>query len=465
MKKFIALAFTLVLLALGSIIAITAEINSDKDTVTHTEKIIWGEPSIAEGATVKSVSHYNNYLIWDSVYTAGGNTNTNYKFHTTKHYSNSKPGLSGFLLQSDIRYGFDLQTPASEQTGIARIYKELYDSLDYEEQGSTTVRLADYYEFYPLSVNINIPTAFFNADVERISSGHNIISTVESDKVKIYNDICEFFKIPVLDSEYVDINVSKHRGNSVGFGHGWSDKSNDVYSMYTRSAYTDKACYISVNNRTENGSIMDFSNIPGGYGIYALPYEGAKLKSDELAMVYTLDEDTVVNYMAVSNDSTKLLLTLVENEASYFEVIDIATMTQIQKFKINDGSHYIVYPNDGFIAYEFENHVAVIEEKSGVYSLVFVADKFPTEQTDTKYFYFRSGAALDFDGERLIVVDNLYFTGDNYDRCGFFMAVYDKDGLQYFGEYESSLDANFKAATQYSFSCRPLGYFEVNWNK
>lgn len=465
MKKFIALILALVLLSLGAVIAVAASVNKNKDTLTHSERTIWGDPAFAEGAEVKSISHYQNHLVWESLYTVGEGTKTDFKFHFGKHYTNSRPRLSGFILDSDIDFGFNLSLPASEQQGLAKVYKELYDSLDYDEMGEKNICLADYYDYYPLSITINLPTLVWNARSDSFSSGRVISNVNTQNDKEIYDDFCEFFKIPVLDTEYVDITVTKHRRpNSVGFGHGWSDNSTDIYSLHSHATYTDKVCYIYVNNRTENGNIMDFSNVPGGYGIYALPYEGAKLKTGELAMVYALDEKSRVSYMTVNEDYTRLLLTVVEDGASYFEVIDIATMTRLQKFKINDGTHYIVYPNEDFVAYEFEKHIAVIEEKGGLYSLAFVTDKFFDDHTDTEYFYFRSGAALDFDGERLIVVDNLYFTGGWQDMCGFFMAVYDKNGLQYFGEYSSSLDANYDASTQYSFHCRPLGYFDVRWN-
>jgi len=466
MKKYIALTLALVLLSLGSIIAVGRDINKDKDSVTYSEKVIWGDPTIAEGVVVKSASHYQNHLVWNTNHTIGGDTETEYKFHFTKHYSSSKPSLSGFILHTDIAYGFDIRKPASEQFGIARVYKEFYDSLDYDEKGSKIIKLADYYDYYPISVNVNLPTLFLNATVDSFSENRNVISTArdQNDK-KVYDDICNFFKIPVLDSEYVEISVSKYHGNNVGFGHGYSDKATDVYSMYTSSTYTDKACYIYVNNRTDIGNIMDFSNIPGGYGIYALPYEGAKLKSDELAMVYKLDEETLVSYITVSADNSKLLLTVSEDGASYFEVVDIATMKQLQKFKISDGSHRIVYPNDRFTVYEFDDHIAVIEEKDGSYELVFAADKFSDENADEEYFYFRTGAALDFDGEKLIVVDNILTDQTWYDKCGFYVAVYTKDGLQYFGEYESSLDANLLSSGNYGFNCRPLTSFEVKLNK
>ena len=73
---------------------------------------------------------------------------------------------------------------------------------------------------------------------------------------------------------------------------------------------------------------------------------------------------------------------------------------------------------------------------------------------------------MDFDGERLVIVDNISSDGSGwYDKCGFFVAVYDKDGLSYYGEYESSLDANWSSSNHYEFNCQPLTGFEVKWGK
>lgn len=467
MKKLIAIVLTLALLSVGAIVAVANGVNANKDTLTHSENAVYGNRTVADGIAVRCLSHYDNHLVWESLYTVGGKTETEFDFHYGNYYVNGKPKLSGFIMHNGIHYGFNTTIPASEQRGISKVYKQLYDSLNYEEEGSATVRLADHYDYYPLDIHVNLPVLYWNADSYSADSDYyGFSSSSIGNNRETYDKICEFFKIPVLEEEYVDINVKKHR-NGMGFGHSFSEESADNYSMSSCSTYTDKVCFIYISNRTEGGEIMDFSNIPGGYGIYAMPYNGGKLNADGLSMVYALDEKTVVQYMTVSNDGKKLLILLHENGGTYLEVIDIETMTRLQELKIYGESYHTVFPKDGFIAIEFQSKIAVIDELAdGRYDLKFVADKFDYTHTDREYFYLKTGAAMDFDGERLVIVDNISSDESGwYDKCGFFMAVYGKGGLLYYGEYESSLDANLSTANHYNFNCQPLTNFEVKWRK
>lgn len=464
MKKYIALTLILALVSVGTVTVIATAVNTDKDTVIHTEEVIYGDSSVIKGVKVTSQSHLHNNLIWNSVYTVGGDTETEFSFHNIKKYSDGKPQFSAIVIHSGINFGFDINKPATEQTGLAMLYKELYDSLDYEEEGNLTVRLADCYEFYPIDVNVNLPNVFFSANINDFEDNSFFISTVEGQQEKlVYDKICEFIKIPVFEDEYLDIHVKKHRGGTVGFGHGYSDKATDHYSISTQSTYTDKVCYFTINNKTEQGQIMDFSHIPGGYGIYALPYGNFALHANELSMVYKLDEAVTVNYMTVNDEQTKLLLSVVENNITYLEIIEIETMTQLQKIAVSEGQHFIIYPEEGFIVYEFADTVAVVEEQNGEYALKLTSNKFDTSAFSDQPFYFKLGAAFDFDGERLIMVDNIWFEDGWYDKCGFFIAVYGEDGMLYYGKYENSLDTNAQATYHYSFNCQPMNNFEVKW--
>lgn len=464
MKKYIALTLALFIISAAAIVTIATAVSADSDRVAYTEKAVFGDKSVADGVRVTSSSHYKNHLIWDSVYTVGRDAVTNFEFHQLKKYNNGKPHFSALIIHSGINFGFNINKPASEQTGLAKLYKELYDTLDYEEEGNLTVRLADCYEFYPIDVNINLPNIHLSTNSNDFEDDSFFISTIEGQKAKsVYDKICEFIKIPVLEDEYVDIHVKKHRGNSVGFGHGYSDKAADYYSFSTYSTYTDKACYFTINNKTEQGKTVDFSHIPGGYGVYALPYGDSTLRANELSMVYKLDDGVTVNYMTVNDEQTALIMSIIENGVTYLEVVDLATMKRLQKVEIYEGQSFIIFPMDGFITYEFADHVAVVEERDGVYELKFVCEKFDDGIGDTEPFYFKSGMAMDFDGERLVIVDNLHMDSGWYDKCGFYIAVYGKEGLLYYGEYESSLDANAQAAYHYTFNCQPLRNFEVEW--
>lgn len=42
--------------------------------------------------------------------------------------------------------------------------------------------------------------------------------------------------------------------------------------MNTESVITDDTCFFWFGNRTDNDRLVDTSRIPGGYGVYMLPY-------------------------------------------------------------------------------------------------------------------------------------------------------------------------------------------------
>ena len=73
-------------------------------------------------------------------------------------------------------------------------------------------------------------------------------------------------------------------------------------------------------------------------------------------------------------------------------------------------------------------------------------------------------AAMDFDGERLILADILLETQyRTMQTCGFCLAVYDSTGLLYYGEYDSSLSVN-PNTSYYSDNCFPES-LTVSWQK
>lgn len=456
MKKLIALIFILVPLSFGVITAITVDINKNKDTVTYTEKTLYGDASFANGAVIQTSSTYQNHLVWDSVYTIGEKSETDFNFYFNHHYKNSKIDVTTFFLDNSVGISLNLNVTAAEQSGLSKLVREIYDSLKYGEEKSTTVKLSDYYEYYPLEINLHLQSLNLNISEDSFASGNSLYTVSDQNEKKIYEDIRSFLKIPVIENEYVDVSVHKHSTGTTGLGFSYADKSADHYSMSSLSVHNENAIYFTIGNRTENGATVDFSHVPGGYGIYVLPYTDATVQTEKLALAYSLDENATVTSMKLHGN--KLLLTLTENGISYLETVEISTMTQLQKVKLADGEHYAVYTEEDFIVYVFNDKIVVLEEKDGLYDIAFITDNSSSDSSKDTYFYFRSSAALDFDGERLIIADN----ASNSYECGFRVLVYTAEGLKYFGEYESSLDIN-SDATSYSSECHPLGSMEVKW--
>ena len=66
-----------------------------------------------------------------------------------------------------------------------------------------------------------------------------------------------------------------------------------------------------------------------------------------------------------------------------------------------------------------------------------------------------SGLAMDYNGQRFAVSGFLSEEELYGQSCGFYLAVYDGQGLRYYGEYSSSLDAN-STQLPYSERCLPV---------
>jgi hypothetical protein len=90
---------------------------------------------------------------------------------------------------------------------------------------------------------------------------------------------------------------------------------------------------------------------------------------------------------------------------------------------------------------------------AGGYNLRFTAEI--TNREDP--LYLGTGAVMDYDGRRLVVAGFLEDGPRRYPSCDFYLAVYDKSGLAYYGEYASSLSTGH-APKKYYDRCLPVDY-------
>lgn len=474
MKKLIALMLALSLCAVGALCFFGIRINEACDAVTITENVLFGDVGYAEGITVQTRSHYDYHLFWDTTYTVGSpaSTYTEYTFSAQQDFPIGGHTYNGVTLDIDLQYGYDLRTPIDEQTGLKRAYRELYEETAPGTKGTKTIRLQDYYTYYPIRVAIDLPgTLWQGNDYDRLTDG-------QQNERAVWDAFNAFFKIPIPeDLPAFDITLTKNeRGDGIGTGSNGSGIHFDIYPVTT---YTDSQCFFAIGNRFHSSeSIKDeFINtdlIPGGYGIYAFSWrnvqtaantsgnitywhDGYETGVDEasLAMVYPLAQETKVFYMTTSPDQTQLLLLTREHGSVWFTVIDIATMTELQKFKVSEEKYSVIKTAPDFLVIDGEETLSVIERQSdATYRLSFIVDRQPDLVDYSPHRGLR--AQMDFDGERLVIVDQVYDTYYGTTTfCNFNLAVYDKTGLLYFGEYQSSLSTAFNP-NQYAFNCLPL---------
>lgn len=464
----------LVLFSVVGISAVALTVSADKANVTITERSLYGDRSAAEGLTITSMSHFAHHLRWDTVYTIGKTPQTVYRFHASKTSEASIDFSYYISLHSAVSYGCDYSIPADEQYGIAKAYKELYDSTQPGGESKTTVNLKDFYDYYPVGMDISLPGVIWSGnDYEDLVEDH-----LGSEKYirRVFSD---FFRIPIIENDSYEIHVTKDAtGRSVSMGMATADDSESYY-FETNSAITEDCCFFTINNRTSTGNPIDTSLIPGGYGIYAFHYTESSnmyttdsipgvvgIDADSLAMVYKLENDVIVYNLFLSKDNTKLLLITLENEVFQFTVIDIPSMTQIQKFELEGfvSQSYTLHNHGDFIVLTSWDSLALVAlESDGSYTFQFSS---PTaRKINAEYSYITATSAMQYNGEKLAIVNTI--REDRYsssELCSFYIAVYHHDGLLYYGEYDNSLSIN-PDTSDYNANCLPFGShaYRIAW--
>ena len=481
MKKIIAIVLLLSVLSVASFCMIGGAVSEEKANVTIKENIIYGDKSYANGVTVFTRAHYDEHLFWNTTYTIGdkNTTTTDYEFYYSAQYEYGDKNYQGIMLDVDLKYGYDLTTPYEECAGLQKAYRELYDETPMGSTGTKTIRLQDYYDYYPVRVSFALPGVIWHGN-----DYENLRDDDYKNERAVWDAFNEFFKIPIPDDlPPIEITITKSHNSS---GTGSSGLAFD-YWFNSQNVYTNNQLFFSIGNKYDlkegNGTkYVDTSLIPGGYGLYAVNFKNVRndsntkgnatifypeyetgIEVDTLSMVFPLEQHQEVIYLTLSNDESKLLMFTKEYGITYLTVIDVATMNQLQKIEITDAKQFTFYEYDNCIVLNGWEYISVIEkQEDGLCRLAFTVSRMK-EVNDSNY---QKGVAttMSFHNEKLVIVDR---TGDeiypSLELCGFTVAVYDSSGLLYYGEYESSLSATTNP-NDYAFNCLPIKY-TIGWTK
>lgn len=469
MKRILIAMALLLAVALTAPCLIGAELSAARDRVEITEQALFGDPALAAGATVHQTAQLDEHLLWQTAYPVGGAPSTDYRFSSRGLTFEHLTAYDGIHLSDHIEFGLNLRDPFDAMSGIEVAYYELFQETEPGTRSTKRVRLQDYYTYYPIRIEIDLPgTLWHGLDYERMESDDFVNERLVWDKFS------EFFKIPIPENlPDIEISVTKNADGSIGGTGSHMDKAG--YALYVEAAYNANTCFFAINNRIgdigEPNGYIDTSLIPGGYGIYSFSYSNVLnernssgssrtfhpgyqtgVNADSLAMVYPLEQHVSVRDMTVSADGSRLLLLTDDGAAITLTVIDVATMTATQSFRLCDSAYVSIHQEDDFIIFFHNPGFSLFSvDDAGTYRLEITADQ--PSVTDDDFKYINTHAAMDFDGERLIMVDQL--EEERYRAmltCNFCVAVYDQSGLRYYGEYQSGLSAN-PDPNDYRYNC------------
>lgn len=454
MKKVICLLCILTLLACGGIVTAVTQINQEKDTVTITEEVVYGDATLAEGITVDLKVYYDEHLMWDTRYEKDGAVRADTKFQFS-----DQAFLQSFRYQDapvsiNVSYDsdLDLETPKGELKGLARAYREIYEQTEPGMETCEKVYVKDYYEYYPLFIRLALPGNEIWLEERWLRDGSGRINGEQ----ELFDVFMNFFKIPVAEEDMVEVVVDRDQSN----GMMTQNASSDYLQLYSESVITeDGMCYFALNNHTADGGAMDTSLIPGGYGLYSFrfgqpgTYSMSGVDAESLQMSYALQENLTILHLTLNKEQTKLLLFTEEAGEYFLSVIDREAMILSQKIRLEGWGGICEY--DDFMVILGERLSLLAVNGEGAYELRFT---IPTEHPECNALLkMTTDASMDYNGEHLIVADWLMEEDYNWTQsCNFGVTICGPEGIGYYGLYRNSLAVN-PSTEYYRYDCLPFG--------
>ena len=467
MKKSI-LFILLLIVSIGSVSDLASTIYKEHNDVTFEETVIYGDSSVTEGLNVLRKSRYLENIYWDTSVNFGESIeeNTSYKFYPNAQpyeYPKEHKGL-------EMQTNFITDVHASDYLrGLSMAYQKALGSLEPGVAEEFTIYLKDYVQYYDFDVFYDFPNYFtwsFNTG--------GIVNPVIYEQ---YDDpqlddnwaLKNYFKIPVLDVATHTFTIEKDE-----IGHNiYNSYYDNHYEINPICALSDNVCYFIINTKSFNGDIVDLSLLPDGYGIFAFPYNSNgrgftdALEIDKLSVVYPLDPNTELVRLDINDDQTHLHLYARENNQLWLSVIEIASMKEVQKQVIYEcGENYtpvFSYTNNIIIVDDYPNdRISLFSEtEDHLFEFQFTCS-FGQEHVGERYL---ATATADYSGEYLVFGDiNPLQDGNNHGWSDFYLRVYNKDGLQYYGKYENSLDSGLDNDNwDYPVRADHHDAFELSW--
>lgn len=489
MKK----TFALFLFLLFGGIFLTATLQhsllAQKDQVTFLDEIKYGDSSVVEGMTATIRAGYDEQLFWTTDYIFGKTPtiHTDYRIYSTRQ--EERPDMDNDFYM-DIDFGQPTQYSdedlSSPLTGIQKAFQELSASTGPNETKRKKIDLSDYYDYYPLTFSL-----CFNGYSEYYAWDRE--ATSENEPSANYEFLRDYFKIPVHEGDTRILEISKENG-AISYSSLDYDDTTDPYYLGIYQTEADNGIYFTLDlAQSTDHEGLDSSQIAGGYGIYCIPIDRQAATAEEqisvtdLSMIYPLDPAVQILSLSTTKDQSQLILSCLEtdqpagSERMTLLFIDTKTHETVQTLYIDaipqaDGSSEVLIPYDFYCYDDFivlscsGSYLVVLDQsEENHYEFSFVTDVYENP-VFSNYLDNPDSMGFDWNGQLLALIGNE--TGQLadhylYPTCGFYVAVFDSDGLVYYSTHNSSLGRGEYPVSSNSLSLltrRQEPALELHWN-
>ncbi len=464
MKKSFALLLALLVVSVAGFTAAHITLDGKKTAVKLEQTILYGDETAAEGlkATLNSIFGRNIAIATHRNFGAGAAVGTSFQYSRKVNDYTQPAETYMYIAPLAINPGFVYGENNEElaKYGMNKVFLNISAETKLGEQTNKTVYLHDYFDYFELWVEAYSTNG---------ALGYN-----STEDLRLSKAISDYLRIPVPEDCWVNVQVDR-RQDSPGINRSITSMSEDIPTFDNYCCADGGNLYFAFSDATDDGkTLLDTRHIKGGYGIFRLPLGKDKngttqFDADKLDTAYPLKPGTRINGLYLSKDGARLLLITREDGGCVLTVIDIKTMTQLQRtelFKLTDLDYPSQFRDGGnyVAATSGLGSVTLLEmQNDGTYERE-IASSLPAELRYT----LAGDYSFAWDGERLCLSSLMLggsAPGEAYKGGGntYGVMVFGAEGLRFAAVYDSSL--NVDAADTGDYYCGPRlpGGVEVGW--
>lgn len=474
------IAAALVIVSLGAASFTFAAVRGQMADCRITEKTIVGDAAAAAGLSASFGMGLQNQLYWRNVFTYGGADDGADVQETTFSRKNPFPAdkkapvpsvrLTGYMtsgnalddILTDPAEGYPIRQELLAQVrqefftaGAAERVQEIKRALPADGETTQDLKLKDIFRYYPIEGDLT-GTSIWAASLD------NAVYASEN-PAKLWQDINRFLRIPIPETESSGFEVGKYPDGSLNFNY-YQGKENcsqqeDHFDFHSIACSTPDAVYFTFNTHTDDGDVVDTSLIPGGYGIYRLPYDREKeiFRSEKLEMVYALDPEKQYTDIYASPDGAKLFLVSqaarlaavgVKEVQATAEIIDVRTMQCDRREEIVCSEDAALgYDAGDYLIFRGLRELCLYTYQNGSYKKELMLTDVDFRKPALQNLFYDNRCRTAYDGKRLSILGEADFDVEDDDNTMWLwetagtveVAVLDASGLAYYGTLRSNM--------------------------